>query len=431
MRALRILRDAGPALGLVLAGFLFVAAPARAQDQPQAKNTCLDCHAALPDPLHVDPDAFAQGIHAQKGLTCTSCHGGDATSDDPARAMSRAAGFRGAPARTRIPELCGSCHSNAAYMRGFNPSLRTDQLSQYRTSIHGKRLAQGDTKVAVCIDCHGLHGIRAVNDPRAPVYPLNVAKTCARCHADAAYMKSYHIPTNQYANYTASVHYHDLTVGGDLSAPTCTTCHGNHGAAPPGVASVAFVCGTCHVFQEQLFDAGPHKEAFASASEPACLVCHSNHRIVHPTDALIGVGKQAVCVRCHFEGDPGYRAADKIHADLAKLSAAIERSDSILAKAQDSGMEVGEAVLEEGQARDALTKARVTLHSVDPAKVGADVQAGLKVARKTYQAGVAALAERDYRRKGLGLALLAIAAVLAGLWLLIRQVESKKNAGGE
>ena len=59
-------------------------------------------------------------------------------------------------------------------------------------------------------------------------------------------------------------------VRGDLSAPTCTTCHGNHGATPPGFASVANVCSTCHVFQAQLFDSSPHKEAFV-VSRPSGL----------------------------------------------------------------------------------------------------------------------------------------------------------------
>jgi hypothetical protein len=27
------------------------------------------------------------------------------------------------------------------------------------------------------------HGIIQVKDPRAPVYPTNVAKTCSKCHA--------------------------------------------------------------------------------------------------------------------------------------------------------------------------------------------------------------------------------------------------------
>ena len=80
-----------------------------------------------------------------------------------------------------------------------------------------------------------------------------MAKTCSRCHSDAEYMKPYGIPTDQFANYTTSVHHEALTVNGDLSAPTCTTCHGNHGAVPPGVDKVQNVCGTCHVFQAQMY----------------------------------------------------------------------------------------------------------------------------------------------------------------------------------
>ena len=40
----------------------------------QTKNSCLDCHSALPDPLGVSQEKFSQDIHAQMGLTCASCH---------------------------------------------------------------------------------------------------------------------------------------------------------------------------------------------------------------------------------------------------------------------------------------------------------------------------------------------------------------------
>ena len=225
----------------------------------QTKNSCLDCHSVLPDVLGVSQDRFSQDIHSQKGLSCVSCHGGDPTSDDPEKAMSLKAGWKGKIDRQHIPQLCASCHSDPAYMRRFNPSLRTDQLSQYKTSVHGIRLAAGDTKVAVCTDCHSVHDLRAPNDPRSTVNPVNVANTCARCHADAAHMSGYKIPTNQFAEYTKIVHHDALAIRGDLSAPTCTSCHGNHGATPPGVASVANVCSTCHMFQAQLFESSPHK----------------------------------------------------------------------------------------------------------------------------------------------------------------------------
>jgi Cytochrome c3 len=392
----------------------------------QTENTCLDCHSALDPPYQVTAEHFAQDIHSQKGLTCASCHGGDPTRADES-AMSKAAGFRGKIERKDVPALCGHCHSDAAYMRQYNPSLRTDQYSQYLTSIHGKLRAKGDDKVAVCTDCHSVHDIRPPSDPRSTVYPLNIAQTCARCHADPAYMKGYSIPTDQFASYSASVH-HAALAGGDLTAPTCTTCHGDHGAAPPGVSVVQNVCSTCHVFQAQLFEVSPHKAAFEAASLPGCVTCHSNHRIVHPTDAFLGAGSQSVCITCHSQGDDGYKAADQIHAELQQLEAAITSSSQILERAEDAGMEVGQALDEEDQARDSLTKARVAIHSLNPAQVDENILAGLKVTEKTHKAGVAALAERDYRRKGLGLSLIAIIAVVIGLRLFLREIETRPKS---
>ncbi len=378
----------------------------------------------MPEPLLVTAEQFAADIHAQKGLSCASCHGGNPALDDADVAMSRAAGFKGKIARTEVPALCASCHANGSYMRQFNPSLRTDQLSQYRTSVHGQVLGRGNDKVAVCTDCHGLHGIRPASDSRSQVHPLNVATTCSKCHADAEYMKGFSIPTDQFASYSASVHHDALTVRGDLSAPTCTTCHGNHGAAPPGVASVENVCATCHVFQAQLFDTSRHKTAFAELGLPSCVTCHSNHRIQRPSDEMIGTSTSAVCITCHSEGDAGFAAAANMREQLDGLVQAIHQAETVLDRAEQSGMEISEAKLNQAQARDALTKARVTIHSFQPGKVAEDIQAGLKVASANHQAGLDALVERDYRRVGLAVSLLTIVAVLIGLRLYIRKIEN-------
>jgi len=86
-------------------------------------------------------------------------------------------------------------------------------------------------------------------------------------------------------------------------------------------------------------------------------------------------------------------------------------------------MEVSQARLDEDQARDALTKARVTIHSFRKDLVDQDIQEGLKITAKNLQAGKNALAERDYRRRGLGLALIFIFLAVAGLFLYIRRME--------
>ena len=213
-------------------------------------------------------------------------------------------------------------------------------------------------------------------------------------------------------------------VRGDLSAPTCATCHGNHGATPPGFASVANVCSTCHVFQAQLFDSSPHHAAFASAGLPGCVTCHSNHGILHPTDELVGTDDKAVCMQCHTEGDAGFVAAGKMKQQLALLSASIDKADQILSRAEESGMEVSQAKLDLTQTKDILTKARVTVHSFDVARMESDVKPGLETATKDYEAGTGAMAERNYRRVGLGISLVAIALVLAGLRLYLKRIES-------
>ena len=417
-------RGALCALLTVGAALMLVAPPLAAQNKANL-NTCLDCHSQLDAPFGVNAAEFSNSIHAQKGLGCPSCHGGDSSSDDMTKAMGKAAGFKGHIDRAQVPALCGKCHSDAAYMRGFNPSLRTDQFSQYQTSVHGQRLAKGDTHVAVCIDCHTMHNIRPPNDPASSVYPTNVAQTCTRCHANAEYMKDYKIPTNQLALYNTSVHHEALAVQEDLSAPTCSTCHGSHGAAPPGVASVEHVCSTCHVFQQQLFDTSPHKTIFAAMNLGGCITCHTNHGIQRPSDAMIGTANGAVCVTCHTEGDAGYQGAAAMHASLVKLGDEIGRSEQLLLRAEKAGVEVSDAKLALAEARDSLTKARVTIHSANPDAVDKDIQAGLKVTQKTYQAGLTAIAESTYRRRGLGISLITILIVLIALAVFISKLEAR------
>src|SRR3989338_9977850 len=168
-----------------------------------AANSCIECHTALGDEKIVND--FEKDIHAVRGLSCVDCHGGD-PNDMEDTAMDPAKGFKGHIERNKIPELCASCHADANYMRRFNPNIQTDQYSKYLVSQHGKLNAKGDQKVAVCISCHGVHGIRPKTDPTAPVFITNAPITCAKCHSNAEYMKEYKIPTDQFEEYEKSVH---------------------------------------------------------------------------------------------------------------------------------------------------------------------------------------------------------------------------------
>jgi predicted CXXCH cytochrome family protein len=419
-------------LALAMPGPLWAAAPpaAPAPSAPPATqaagekpDTCVGCHQAVGGPMAKPLEDRKADVHAAKGVSCADCHGGDSARMDM-EAM-KAKGFVGRPPRQDVPRFCARCHSDAAFMRPFNPAIRTDQLNQYQTSIHGKRLAAGDTKVAVCTDCHGVHGILPATNIQSRVHPVRVAETCGRCHADAEHMKGYKIPTDQLALYRESVHGELLLKRQDLAAPTCNKCHGNHGAFPPEVTSIAGVCGQCHVINKELFLQSVHHTAFDRLKLPECVTCHSNHKILRANDQMVGVGEKAVCIRCHAAGSPGYRAAEQMGKMIADLVVAIRRAEAKLAEAERAGMEVSDAKYEFQNARTTLIKSRNEVHIFNPDRLNKVVQPGIELAEKGYRAGQEGLDELGNRKRWSLIPLAAILAVVAGLVLQIRRMEGR------
>ena len=51
-----------------------------------------------------------------------------------------------------------------------------------------------------------------------------------------------------------------------------------------------------------------------------------------------------------------------------------------------------------------------------------DIQPGMKIAAANLKAGQDAMVERNHRRIGLGICLVAIGFMLVGLWLYIKQI---------
>ena len=372
--------------GLVLPAAARAPAPAAAP----APNQCLTCHAALGDTRLASPAKLFSGpdVHRDKGFACVDCHGGDPASADKAKAHDVKSGFKGKPAGEAIITTCARCHSDADLMRRFAPKERVDQATEYATSTHGKQLAKGDTKVATCISCHGAHGIRLVTDAQSPVFPTNVATTCAACHADPKHMAGYTtadgspLPTNQFEDYKKSVHYAALTAGNDLSAPTCNDCHGNHGAVPPGVGSIANVCGTCHAIFAQKFQTSVHSQLF----DKGCVQCHSNHAVLKPSDEMLGTGPKAVCATCHSGADDkGATGADKMRADIDRLKNGIGQADALVARVKNAGLEVSDDELALGEASTKLTLARTEIHTSDPAQVDPVIADGMKSSRPSIR----------------------------------------------
>lgn len=369
----------------------------------------------------------SQDIHFQKGLSCHSCHGGDPTvgvdSGGPEDSMNPARGYIGIPARKDIAANCAACHSKLEYMRRFNPQARVDQYEEYLTSVHGQKYREGNEDVATCVDCHGAHGIRAVGEPASPVYPTNVGDTCARCHADSKRMEPYGIPSNQLELYRQSVHGEMLIKNRDISAPTCNDCHGNHGATPPGVDSVANVCGQCHVSQWDLFNNSPHQKAFAENDLPACVTCHDHHSAPRTSDAMLGVEEPAICGNCHDRGTPGYAAAAEMKAGLTRLLERLQSAREVLERAEIAGMEVSRPLFDMVEGRDRLVSARVEVHRFDAASLKTILGEGEKIAADAEQRGWKALQDLAFRRKGLAVSFLILLVMIGLVVVKIRQLE--------
>jgi predicted CXXCH cytochrome family protein len=413
MRKLRI-------AGTLAAGVLLLSGALVAQ-----KNSCLECHSKLEDELKAPAESFKLDIHQQFGLGCADCHGGDPSKDDADLAMGKT--FRGAPKRARIPEFCARCHSNAQYMKAFNPRLRVDQLNEYWTSRHGQLLRKGDTKVAVCTDCHGAHGIQTAKYPKSRTFPWNIPQTCGRCHANAALMKPYGVPTNQLEEYKQSVHAEALFEKKDMSAPACNSCHGNHGAVPPEVTSIAFVCRQCHTSAGELFSKSPHKEAFDELGFTECDACHGVHKILPPTDAMLGTGPGAVCVQCHDPGTKPFAAAARMKQLLGELSSGIESDQALLDRAVGEGVDVSETQYRLQEVNTLLISVRNLTHTVDPAQIEQKTNEGQSLLNNIRASGEAALREAKMRRTGLVVATVFLILFAVAFYLKIRQ---RKNRPG-
>ncbi len=267
-------------LGLVL--FLCVT-PAFADDYPDAD--CLDCHGD-PDgdgPV-VDITEFAGSIH--EDLSCTDCHTG--ITELPHEDIEIG------------PPACADCHDDVA-----------DTYVQHGLGVVGK-----SPYVPTCSDCHGSHHILAHDDKDSSVSPRNMPGTCAKCHEDQAFLAKVGIRFKHPVEvYQQGVHGHELP-GVKASAATCNDCHGTGGDAhqilPPGdtKSSINFfniskTCGQCHETIMKEYEKGIHGQLIAKGDvdAPTCTHCHGEHGILPTNDPRSPVSPfrvaESTCTPCH------------------------------------------------------------------------------------------------------------------------------------
>lgn len=112
--------------------------------------------------------------------TCIDCHGVHSQADPTTVEF-----------RLSSTELCAKCHTDPARMDKYD--ITTKVLSTYLADFHGttvtlfqKTAPDQQTNKPVCYDCHGIHDIKAVNDPQKGLQvKQNLLMTCQQCHPGA------------------------------------------------------------------------------------------------------------------------------------------------------------------------------------------------------------------------------------------------------
>ncbi|MFC2084584.1 cytochrome c3 family protein [Bacteroidota bacterium] len=382
-------------------------------------DQCLTCHKELE---YLPEDYSEFDVHMRSEISCAGCHGGNPLLADEEKAMSDGEGFIGVPSKDEIPMFCGKCHSNIEYMREFQPRITTDQVLQYNTSIHGKKLKVGDDNVADCASCHTSHSILSAMDPRSTVYATNIPNTCNQCHGNYGLMQEYNLKTDQYEQFAESVHGNALLNERDIGAPACNDCHGNHGAIPPGIESIANVCGLCHVNNVEYFNQTTMAKEFEESDFHGCEHCHGYHGVKKTHDDMVGTTQESTCIDCHDEGDKGFLAAERINKNLKDLTVLYDSVKTLSTDVQIIGMNNVEIEFLLKDINQNLIQARTLVHTFDPEKVNEKTKSGANLAIQAISLAEAEIDEYYTRRIGFGIATFLLLILAVGIFFKIRSL---------
>ena len=414
------------------------------------QNNCVLCHsdsgnqsaetlftvgsAATTPASHMNLKEVVEDVHFRRGVSCAGCHGGDPSADLGHNFVKEWPEKDRQKNRAWVVQFCARCHSDPAIMHEFNPSLPTDQLAKFKDSPHGRTLLEKhDDRAPTCISCHGVHGIRPAKDPQSKVYAQRVPETCGACHADPKIMSGFKradgspLPTTQLAEYRTSVHGHALLVRGDLGAPACNTCHGNHAASPPGVAQVSRSCSLCHSANASLFDGSKHKHAFDQHNWPECGQCHNNHAIAKTNDSMLASGPGQLCGDCHRqyakENPECIKTADYFHDTITKMDQARTGFIAVSEKLAAKGLDVDPISNQLTELGDALKKSRTYVHSFSRNTFQQVALPGEQAVQNTDALVTKAREEYKYRQIGLAVSIAVIGVLMLATYLKLRQLE--------
>lgn len=151
-------------------------------DEPRTRipQTCERCHSQI-------YAEYSESVHGEALLgegnpdvpTCIDCHG-----------VHNVSGPSTSPFRLFSPQICANCHADDELMTEYG--INTQVFDTYIADFHGTTVIfdqeypdQG-TNTPVCIDCHGVHNMKRVDDTESQVIKQNLLTACQRCHPTAS-----------------------------------------------------------------------------------------------------------------------------------------------------------------------------------------------------------------------------------------------------
>jgi cytochrome b subunit of formate dehydrogenase len=248
-----------------------------------------------------------------------------------------------------LPSTCRSCHTDVDLVKKHD-ILREKPIQLYQSSVHGQASTKGLYVAATCNDCHSAagpegektaHRILSPADPESTIFHFNIPDTCSQCHESVA------------MDYVEGIHG-QLAAYGQVEAPVCTHCHGEHGIispsdprSPVSAGRVAeATCAPCHesevINQKYGIPAGrlrSYIDSYHGLKSKAgdvhvanCASCHGAHRILphtDPTSSIHADNLQRTCGECH-PGISEELASEPIHATATGIKSGWPRFVTIL-----------------------------------------------------------------------------------------------------
>lgn len=302
--------------GLMSLVFLLGFIPAGTTQASIENDECLACHETAPKEKGESYDG-ALALSSHEGFGCTDCH----------------SAIIELPHADRLPVVgCGTCHE--------------DDLDTYKK--HGRLDVTKGEDIPSCADCHGKHYILPSTEKESRVNPLNLPKTCGRCHEDLDLTTKHEILYGKAVEvYENSVHG-KATLGGIYVAATCNDCHSTgetaHRILGPGDSqstinhfNIPRTCGKCHRYIENDYWEGIHGKLVlrGETDSPVCTDCHGEHGIISHSDPRSRVSParvaEATCAPCHESA----RLNEKYGIPSGRLQTWVDSYHGLKSKAGD------------------------------------------------------------------------------------------------